>query len=161
MGVKRTGDWDKAKQGLSGERFLRVSQALEQATHKAALLLVREIKKGIVTQAPGGEAFAPLADSTVRKKKSSKALIDNGFLLNAITARLMRDQAFVGLLRGSVNKDGEELVNIGAIMEFGATIEHPNGATIIIPPRPFLQPVLREFTEDIEKTYRDALWLFL
>lgn len=156
MGVKRTGDWDKAKQVLSGERFLRVSKALEQATQKAALLLVREIKRGIVTQAPGGQAFAPLAESTIKRKKSSKALIDTGFLLNAITYRLMRDQAFVGLLRGSLNRDGEELANIGAIMEFGATINHPNGATIVIPPRPFLSPTLAGQLDQIRSFYREA-----
>ncbi len=160
MGVKRTGDWKKAKRMLSGERFRRLSQALEQATHKAALLLVREIVKGIHAQAPGGKAFVPNAESTIRKKKSSKALIDDKYLVNSITHKIIGDKAFVGLLRGAENKAKEDLVNIGAIMEYGATIQHPNGATIIIPPRPFLHPVMVKHQDDVIAFYRDALGSF-
>jgi hypothetical protein len=39
--------------------------------------------------------------------------------------KIMADKAFVGLLRGAGNKDGEDMVNIGAVMEYGATIKHP------------------------------------
>ena len=64
---------------------------------------------------------------------------------------------FVGLLRGTVNKDGEDMVNIGAVMEYGATIKHPNGATIIIPARPFLHPVMEKYREQILQNYREAI----
>jgi len=69
----------------------------------------------------------------------------------------MADKAFVGLLRGTVNKDGEDMVNIGAIMEYGATIQHPNGATIIIPARPFLHIVMEQYREEMVENYRKAL----
>jgi phage gpG-like protein len=49
------------------------------------------------------------------------------------------------------------MVNIGAVMEYGATINHPNGATIIIPARPFLHPVMQKHRKTIEQNYRDAL----
>ena len=157
MAVKRTGDWQKAREMLSGKRLQRVSEALQQATHKAALLLVREIKRGIVAQAPGGQAFEPLAESTIKRKKSSKALIDTPFLIHQITQRIMGDKAFVGLLRSTDHPSGEDLVNIGAVMEFGATINHPNGATIVIPPRPFLHPAMMQYREDIFGFYTEAL----
>ena len=131
--------------------------ALQQATIRNALFLVREIQRGIRNQAPGGQAFAKLADSTIARKGSSKALIDTGFLINSITQKIMADKAFVGLLRGTVSKDGESMVNIGAVMEYGATINHPNGATIIIPPRPFLHPVMQKYRKEIEQNYRQAL----
>jgi phage gpG-like protein len=131
--------------------------ALQQATIRNALFLVREIQRGIRNQAPGGQAFAKLADSTIARKGSSKALIDTGFLINSITQKIMADKAFVGLLRGTVNKDGESMVNIGAVMEYGATINHPNGATIIIPARPFLHPVMQKYRKEIEQNYRTAL----
>ncbi len=35
-----------------------------------------------------------LAESTIRRKGSSKALIDTGFLINAITQKIMGDRAF-------------------------------------------------------------------
>ena len=157
MGVKRTGDWNKAKAKLNGTLGVRIAAALQQATIRNALFLVREIQRGIRSQAPGGKPFAKLADSTIDRKGSSKALIDTGFLINSITQKIMADKAFVGLLRGTVNKDGEDMVNIGAVMEYGATINHPNGATIIIPARPFLHPVMQKHRKAIEQNYRDAL----
>ena len=157
MGVKRFGDWDKARAKLAGNPGARMALALRQATVKNAILLVREIKRGIRSQTPGGKPFVKLAESTIRRKGSSKALIDTGFLVNAITQRILVDKAFVGLLRGTVNKDGDDMVNIGAVMEYGATIQHPNGAVIVIPPRPFLHPVMEKYRDEILENYRKAV----
>lgn len=156
MGVRQTGDWDKARAKLTTGMGPRLATALRQATIHNALFLVREIQRGIRSQAPGGQAFVKLAESTIERKGSSKALIDTGFLVNAITQKIMADKAFVGLLRGTVNKDGEDMVNIGAVMEYGATIKHPNGATII-PARPFLHPVMEKYREQILQNYREAI----
>ena len=152
MGVRRTGDWDKARAKLTTGMGPRLATALRQATIRNALFLVREIQRGIRSQ-----ALVKLAESTTLRKGSSKALIDTGFLVNAITQKIMADKAFVGLLRGTVNKDGEDMVNIGAVMEYGATINHPNGATIIIPARPFLHPVMEKYREQILQNYREAI----
>ena len=57
---------------------------------------------------------------------------------------------------GTVNKDSEDMVNIGAVMEYGATIQHPSGATIIIPARPFLHPVMEKHRKEILENYRKA-----
>ena len=157
MAVRRFGQWAKAKQVLGTNLGARLARALRQATVKNAMLLVREIKKGIVSQAPGDQPFVKLAESTIRKKGSSKALIDTGFLVASITQLILGDRAFVGLLRGTRNKAGDELVNIGAIMEYGATINHPNGAVIIIPPRPFLHPVMEKYRDQIVENYREAI----
>jgi len=46
------------------------------------------------------------------------------------------------------------MVNIGAVMEYGATIKHQGGATIIIPPRPFLHPVMEKYRDQIIRNYR-------
>lgn len=157
MGVKRFGEWEKVKSKLANNPGARLTVAIRQATIKNALLLVREIKRGIVKQAPGGKQFVELAESTIERKGSSKALIDTGFLLASITQKIMADQAFVGLLRGTVNKDGEDMVNIGAIMEYGATIKHPSGVTIILPARPFLHPVMEAYREHVIENYRQAI----
>lgn len=159
MTVKRFGDWDKAKAKLNGNLGMQLTIAIRQATIKNALLLVREIQKGIRNQAPGGKAFVKLSEATIarRKGKSTKALIDTGFLINSITQKIVGDTAFVGLLRTATHPDGESMVNIGAVMEYGATIKHPSGATIIIPPRPFLHPVMEQYRDQIEQNYRDAI----
>ena len=157
MAVRRFGQWAKAKQVLGTNLGARLARALRQATVKNAMLLVREIKRGIVSQAPGDQPFMNLAESTIKRKGSSKALIDTGFLVASITQLILGDRAFVGLLRGTRNKTGDELVNIGAIMEYGATINHPNGAVIIIPPRPFLHPVMEKYRDEVLKNYREAI----
>ncbi|HOQ62107.1 MAG TPA: hypothetical protein PKZ08_15880, partial [Vicinamibacterales bacterium] len=105
MTVRRTGEWDKARAKLNASLGPRLAVALRQATIRNALLLVREIQRGIRSQAPGGVPFVQLAESTIDRKGSSKALIDSGFLVNSITQKIMADKAFVGLLRGTVNKD--------------------------------------------------------
>ena len=157
MGVECFGDWEKAKRLLAQQPGARLQRAVQQATVKAAILLVREIQRGIRSQAPGGQPFAKLADSTIARKGSSKALIDTGFLIHSITHRILRDRAFVGLLRTTVSRDGESMANIGAVMEYGATIPMPNGTTVIIPPRPFLHPVMVQYRDEILDLYREAL----
>ncbi len=157
MRVRKFGDWKRLEATLHNCLPARIEKALNRAATKSALLLVREIKKGIKSQAPGGKAFTPLAEATIEKKGSSKALIDTGFLLSSITQIIKSDKAFVGLLRGTRNKDGEEIVNIGAIMEFGATIQQPNGVTIVIPERPFLHPVMEQYKDEIKQNYAEAI----
>ena len=157
MSVRRFGDWDRARELLANNLGHRMAVEIRKATIKNAMLLVREIKRGIRSQAPGGEQFAPLAQVTIDRKGSSKALIDTGFLINSITEKIMGDQAFIGLLRTSVYKDGESLANVGAIMEYGATINHPSGAVIVIPPRPFLHPIMVKYQDEVLRNYRDAL----
>jgi phage gpG-like protein len=157
MGVKRTGDWNKVRTRLNAGMGPRLAKALRQATICNALFLVREIQRGMRSQSPGGQPFVKLAESTIARKGSSKALIDTGFLINAITQKIMADKAFVGLLRGTVNKNGEDMVNIGAVMEYGATIKHPSGTTIIIPARPFLHPDMDKYRDRIIGNYRQAI----
>lgn len=157
MAVRRVGDWQAARRKLTSNLGGRLAMALQQATIKNALVLVREIKLGIRAQAPGDKPFVPLAESTIEAKGSSKALIDTGFLVNSITQRIMADKAFVGILRTASNKDGVRLENIGAIMEFGATIRQPNGVVVLIPARPFLHPSLEKYRDEIVENYRKAV----
>ena len=158
MGASLFGDWSKVQAKLANHPGERLRRALRLATLRNALLLVREIKKGITDQAPGGVPFEPLAQVTIDRKGSSKALIDTGFLRAKITERMLADGgAFVGLLRGTTNKKGKDLVNIGAVMEYGATIEMPSGATIVIPPRPFLHPTMEKYRPEILRNYERAI----
>ncbi len=157
MEISRSGDWEKAKRLLTNGFNQRLALVIRKATIKNALLLVREIQRGIRSQAPGVKQFAPLAQVTIGRQGSSKALIDTGFLVNSITQKIMSDGAFVGLLRTSVSKDGESVANIGAIMEYGATINHPSGAVIVIPPRPFLHPTMLKYRDDVIENYRHAI----
>jgi len=157
MKVSKFGKWKQLNAVLKNCLPARMEKALNRAATKCALLLVREIKKGIKSQSPGGKKFAELSEATIEKKGSSKALIDTGFLLSSITQVIVSDKAFVGLLRGTRNKDGEEIVNIGAIMEFGATIQQPNGVTVFIPARPFLHPVMEQYKPEIKAIFAEEI----
>lgn len=157
MGVKRFGDWSEVETLLTNGFKQRLALAIRQATIKNALLLVREIKLGIRSQAPGGKQFPPLAQVTIDRKKSSKALIHTSFLIDSVKEKILSDGAFVGLLRTRVYEDGESVANIGAIMEDGCTIKHPSGAVIVIPPRPFLHPTMLKYRDEVIENYRQAL----
>ncbi len=155
--VERFGDWKKVEKLLTGNLAARFQIAVYKATVKNALLLVKEIKKGIKSQAPGDQPFVQLAESTIKKKGSSKALIDTGFLINSITQKIMGDKAFIGLLKTATNRSGKEIANIGAIMEYGATIKHPNGGVIVMPHRPFMHPVMEKYRDQVRKNYQEAI----
>lgn len=157
MAVRRFGDWERAKQLLCNNTGHRMALTIRQATIKNALLLVREIKRGIRDQAPGGKEFPPLAQVTIDRKGSSKALIDTGFLVTAVTHKILSDRAFVGVLRTSFYKNGESAANVAAIMESGCTIRHPSGAVIVIPPRPFLHPTMEKYRDQVMQNYHEAL----
>ena len=154
--VTKFGDWEKALKGLSG-LGQRLQRALEKEVRDMAMLLVRETKKGIVSGAPGGETFAPNAPSTIARKGSSKPLIDTGVLLSSIVEIIKGDEAFVGVLYTARSKSGDSMANIGAVMEFGATITMPSGATIVIPPRPFLAPVMKQHLPKIMENFKKAI----
>jgi len=158
MEISRFGDWDKAKRLLTNGFSQRLVLAVRRATLKNAILLVREIQLGIRNQAPGGKQFTPLAQVTIDRKGSSKALIDSTFLLTSVTHKMLSDKAFVGVLRTSFyKKTGISAANVAAIMESGCTIRHPSGAVIVIPPRPFLHPTMEKYRDEVARNNQEAL----
>lgn len=123
--VIRTGQWATAKRILmTGGARARV--AFDAATMQEAHYLRRKIVEGFRTQAPGGQAFRPLAETTIairrfKRFRGTKALIVRGDLRNSITAqRTGYAQAFVGVLRSARSKDGRSLVNVAEVHEFGS-----------------------------------------
>jgi hypothetical protein len=90
------------------------------AVHRQTLLQAHRLRgivvKGIRSQAPGGVAFKPLAESTKAMKKSSKALINHGDLMRSIGVEdVGGDTFFIGVNRNAVpkTKDGEAPPNPG------------------------------------------------
>ncbi len=163
-----TGDWNKVHNMLNPEKL---RSELHRCAAKVGNYGASQVKKGIVSQAPGGKKFAPLSPITIAQKGSSKALINHGDLLGSITYETFNneDSVFIGVKRG--NKE----VNIAAVHEFGCTIGvtpkmraylHYHGihlkkstTHIHIPARPFLSPVLQgdEFLSKVREIYIEAL----
>ena len=145
-----TGDWGKLEALLNPAKL---SAGIKQAALRVGNYGASEVKRGIVSGAPGGQKFAPNSPITIERKKSSSPLIDNGDLVGSVTYQVIDDNnIFIGV------KKGKE-ANIAAVHEFGCTIRvtpkmraylhhqgiHLRASTqyIHIPARPFLRPVLQ------------------
>lgn len=125
MQITKTGKWGDAHKKLSvlSTNLLKAGQ---QALLQEGLLLEREIKQGIQSQAPGGTAFAPLKQTTLavrkfRRRGGSKVLQVTNALTRSTTTKMVGHMVFVGILRGAKSKDGRSLANIGDIHETGRT----------------------------------------
>jgi hypothetical protein len=147
--------------------------------HRLRTLIV----KGIRNQAPGGQAFKPLADTTKEMKGSSKALIHRGDLIRSVGVDDVElgTAFFVGVNRAARGRDGKELANIAEIHEFGTKpylikvtpklrrfwyamfikgiFQAPlkPSTTVIrhpgVPARPYLRPSYEEWVKDVNEQY--------
>ena len=124
MAVIRTGDWALARRILAGGGA-RLKGAVATALRQEAQVLRKEVVEGITKQAPGGQAFSPLAATTLAARAlkgfgGTKALIRRGDLRNSITVVVEGDEAFVGVLRKARGRGGSSLANVAETQEFGA-----------------------------------------
>ena len=91
---KLSGDWGKLETILKPSR---IAAGIQQAASKVGNYGASEVKKGIVSGAPGGQNFAPLSSMTIARKGSSKPLIDKGDLVGSITYQVIdADNVFIG-----------------------------------------------------------------
>jgi hypothetical protein len=183
-GVQKVGDWRTAHRILAAGP-LKLQAAADRAVLKEAHLFRKEIVQGITKQAPGGEAFKPLAETTLATRKfrgfkGTKALIVHGDLRNAVTVIKRRGEAFVGIPRTAKGREGEKLVNVAEVQEFGSRPiviamsekmrrllhkmfrlaglppgEGGGGAVAIVqvPARPFLRPVFDKLAPGAAKRF--------
>ncbi len=161
-----SGDWGRLERILNPQRL---AAGVKQAADKVGNYGSSEVKKGVVSGAPGGQKFVPNSSLTIARKGSSKPLIDKGDLVGSITYQVIdANSVFVGVKKGSE-------ANIAAVHEFGCTIRvtpkmraylhyqgvHLKASTqyIVIPPRPFLRPVLHgeEFRAGVAEIYIQAI----
>lgn len=139
MSIRITGDWHKIARYLQA---IWEDKTKPIALNRLASFYERQIKQNIKSGgALTGKSFAPLAESTIRRKGSSKPLIDTGEMLNSIITEIIDDNtAFVGIKSGTRHSGGkEDTAQIAAVHEFGALI--PGGD---VPARPFIRPVLED-----------------
>jgi hypothetical protein len=189
MGVKKTGDWAKARQVLRA-----LPRQLASATRRAVLqeahALRREIVQGITDQAPGGQPLAPPAALTLAARRlrgfgGTKALLVRADLRNSIQVIAIGDQVFIGVSRTARGADGQSLVDVARVHEYGsdpivipitpamrrylaalfrAAGREPDGGgrgrgvvVVQIPPRPFLRPVFDRFKEGAQQRFLDRV----
>lgn len=163
---KLSGDWAKLDEILNPAR---IAAGIRQAAARVGNYGASQVKKGIVSGAPGGQAFVPNSPLTVERKGSSKPLINHGDLVGSITYEVVDSKSvFIGVKKGKEH-------NIAAVHEFGCTIAvtpkmraylhhqgvHLRASTqyIHIPARPFLRPVLHsdDFKAKVAEIYIQAI----
>lgn len=131
----------------------RAEGAVGRTTGKLAHELRRNIVSGIRSQAPAGIQFKPLADSTIKAKGKSKALIDHGDLVRSVNVtKLGALSYFVGVHRSVVAKNGKPMWNIAEIHEFGSkkVKDRP-------PARPFLIPSYNAWAYEAQKRFAEIV----
>jgi hypothetical protein len=144
VGVKRTGDWDRARRLITGMPE-RLERATDLALRQEAQLLRSQVVQGLTRQAPAGRPLEPLADNTLAARRlrgfgGTKALIRRGDLRNAITAIVREGRAWVGVPRKARGPDGASLADVAELNEFGS-------GPIVIP----ITPRMRRFLFALRK----------
>ena len=147
-GPAKVGDWRRAR-ALLAAGPVRLKAAIGLALRQEAEALRGEIVQGLTQQAPGGSPLEPPKETTLAARRlkgfgGSKSLIVRADLRNGIATIVRGDAAFVGVPRTARGKDGQSLVNVAELQEFGS-------APIVIPMtdamRRFLFAMLREAGE--------------
>lgn len=138
---KQVGEWQKANRIL---RMLQknLNQLSEDGLEWTGMFYAAEVKEGIESQEPGGMPFLELAQSTIDRKGSEKALVDKADMVGGVIHKMVSGTAvFVGGLRQVEHPsgDGMTMENLMAIHEEGTEDGH-------VQPRPFLEPIISSDT---------------
>lgn len=149
----------------------KIEEALDKNVEREAQRIRTSIVKEFTLQGPSSGGWAPLSPATIamrikKGRKSTKALIDTGFMRKSVKVT-QEDEGvyFVGIHRnvktkGTRGRDasgrftvagaGAPLVNIAAVHEFGANITF-FGKPARIPARPFLFSVWKKESKKSEE----------
>lgn len=127
--ITKVGDWKRVAQ-ITQTMRVRYERAVRVALMREAQFLRGRMVVGIASGAPGGQAFRPLAPTTLAMRKArgfggSKPLIVTGTLRRSISVVQVRGSVglggavFIGIHRQTKGKNGKSMVNIAEIHEYG------------------------------------------
>lgn len=121
--TRKVGHW-KALDYNMVQLATRVRVAQHIAVQQEAQMFRGKVIRAFTTSGrSNGKKWPKNSPSTIAQKGSSKPLIDTGDLRNSIVAiPAGRNRAFVGVSSKKRTKDGERLVDIAEVHEFGRTI---------------------------------------
>jgi len=135
--IQFRGDWRKM------DKFLqRHHEAVPMRSGLLAIgeFLARRMRVGVLSGRPAGRRLKPNAESTVRKKKSNKPLLDFHAMVNNIRAKAVnRARVDVGLFESTKHSDSRRNV-----AEIGNFHEFPGANFPTLPWRPFIHPVAKK-----------------
>lgn len=137
MPVRRTGDWAGVTRLIGG-----LSKDLKDARRislmRFAAKAEREAKMHMSLQdLPWEPLKAETLAAKARKGQSNLILMATSDYFQAITSWVDTDTAYAGVKKDVTDDEGEEIVNIAAVLEFGSDAAG-------IPARPLWQPVFED-----------------
>jgi phage gpG-like protein len=155
MSLDRFGDWERALLAFSPVRASHIiDKNFKQAMRRNAQVIRRNIVLGV---RKGRAEWPPLATATILRKRSSAPLVDTGDMRNSVSVIDQGNSVFVGVPRSVKNRDGTELVRIGAVHEFGAVISKEGAErAVVIPARPWIKPGIEESRDTVAENWRRA-----
>jgi hypothetical protein len=123
---------------------LRAFRAIRKANLQEAQLFLALTKRSFTTGGKSnGITWPKLSEATIRKKGSSKPLIDKGELKNSITIIRSGENIFIGIPSGKRHTDrSKPMTQIGHVHEYGELIAQQRGSKVVlirIPERSFLR----------------------
>ncbi|WP_239014420.1 phage virion morphogenesis protein [Archangium violaceum] len=145
--------------------------------------------QGLTQQAPGGEPLRPPSPLTLAARQlegfgGTKALLVRGDLRNSITVIVEGDEAFIGVPRSARSRNGESLVELARVHEYGSAPivipltprmrrylfallkragQEPTGGTgrgvvvVQVPARPFLRPAFEKFRQGAGRRFLERV----
>lgn len=116
------------------EVIKNIKEERERILRIAGSFLEGKIKEKITLSDPD---WPPLKPETIKRKKSSRPLIDTGRLRNSVTHKVEDNRAIVGLF-------AQDVIVYAAVHEFGSPKQN-------IPERSYLRKTFDEKKDEIEK----------
>lgn len=115
---RKHGAWKELRKILSPPRMTKVlRENVQKATGQNALYVQGEIQKNIAAGVSPANAALTMH---IKGAKSTRSLVDTSALFNAITFRLIKDGAFVGVLRTNENYNVADIVHEGRVLSVTA-----------------------------------------
>lgn len=158
--MQKYGAWDKYGQMLRNAASKSLS-VLERETAKQAAILASDIKKNIRSSGSfADKPFKPIKESTIKRKGSSKPLIDTGDMMNSATAAKIDNLSYLVGIPGDVSggKTNKTIAEYARMHEFGGLSE----TGVLIDARPFLGPVVektrKQRISELEKSLKEKLF---
>jgi hypothetical protein len=113
--------WEEYAAAIDPEKFTaEMRVAMRRTTELNSLFMIKTIKRFMKRRG----SYSPNAELTLNLKRSSKPLIGiDATLFNSVAYKVIDDfTSFVGIKRGARNREGKELVDLGAGIHEGMRI---------------------------------------
>lgn len=134
----------------------KTADALDRAVAREASRLATDVKKNLQTSgAHAGQAFRPLAPSTIARKGSDKPLIDSGDMMRSVSAiKKQVFEWFVGIPGDAMGGEKRQNINDYARMHESGGVTK-DGRLVLA--RPWFKPTIDKFGPERKKAVAEAM----